>query len=569
MALGQSRPIDHFWRVLIALLPIVSIGRMSHAVEKASEQVSPFYGSLSRGTPIEVPPFHGLEPKLGFSYSSEGRNGVLGVGWNLSGISTIERVNAGLGTPRWDETDVYLMDGQQLIPCGGIASPSCTAGGSHATKDETYLKILFNSGANTWTVWGRDGTRTVFSPTLQPGEGHTLRWGQTSTIDTKGNTVTTTWTCQFGEECYPAAISYNGYSVTFIHEARPDTLSQAAGDILVKTLYRLRSVFVMLGSTPIRAYRLLYTTSPLTGRSLLASIEQFGKDVLAGGTPLPPQTFTYQDDLLGKGFYAISGDPPTPPATSENVVWTNLVNAQANGNSVSKTNIPSAWDAGAASTRALVAGDGYVEIDTVIGIHTIVGFSNGDGDANPGEIDFALYQNNNDGRLYVWENGAQFGPFGAQLQAGEKLRVEVQGGHVLYKQGATVLRDVERRLVYPLLVDASIYTSSGTVSNAVLHGSLGYVSHWCGGVLLTGDVNGDGRTDQLCHKGAEGTLQVALATASGFAAATTWTSALSVPQITTGDFNSDGKTDVAYVNDGNGDFSVSLSTGTSFPAPSF
>ena len=288
MTLAFTRPSVHSWRILAVALTVLMFGLESEAIEKASEQVSPFYGSLSRSSPIEVPPFHGLEPKLSVSYSSEGRNGFLGVGWNLSGISTIERVNAGLGTPRWDGTDVYLLDGQQLIPCGGITSPSCTAGGSHATKDESYLKILYNSGANTWTVWGRDGTRTVFSPTLQPATGHTLRWGQASTIDTKGNTVTTTWSCLAGGDWYPGVISYNGYSLTFSYEARPDTLSFAASDILVKTLYRLRSVGIMLGPTPIRAYRLLYTTSPLTGRSLLASIEQLGKDFTAPGAVALP-----------------------------------------------------------------------------------------------------------------------------------------------------------------------------------------------------------------------------------------------------------------------------------------
>jgi hypothetical protein len=377
-------------------MALLVLGRQSQAaIEKASEQVSPFYGSLSRAVPIEVPPFHGLEPKLAFSYSSEGRNGFLGVGWSLTGMSTIERVNAGLGTPRWDdETDTYLLDGQPLIPCeAGVSSPSCSSGGTWTTKDESYLKIFFDSTSNTWTVWGKDGTRTIFSPTLQPQTQpvvHTLRWGQTSTIDTKGNTVTTTWTCLPGEECYPEAISYNGYSVSFGREAtiRSDVLTFAAGDIVTKMQYRLRSVFVWLGSpgvgTPIRAYRVLYTTSPLTGRSLLAAIEQLGKDVNQGGAALPAQTFTYQDDLIGKEFHPISGDPPTPPATLEDVVWTNFVKTTAGDNTLIRTEGPAEWDAGGASTRALASGNGYVEVTAKVGAHTIFGLSNGDGDASFG-----------------------------------------------------------------------------------------------------------------------------------------------------------------------------------------
>ena len=49
----------------------------SEAIEKSSEQVSPFYGSFGYAVPIQVPPFHGLEPRLALAYSSEGRNGIL------------------------------------------------------------------------------------------------------------------------------------------------------------------------------------------------------------------------------------------------------------------------------------------------------------------------------------------------------------------------------------------------------------------------------------------------------------------------------------------------------------
>jgi hypothetical protein len=564
----------HFARILATFIALLALGGQSQAaIEKASERVSPFYGSLSRAVPIEVPPFHGLEPKLAFSYSSEGRNGFLGVGWSLTGISTIERVNAGLGTPRWDDaTDTYILDGQPLVPCGpGIVSPSCSSGGTHVTKDDSYLKIVHHAD-NTWTVYGRDGTRTIFSPTLQFSPEQTLRWGQTSTIDTKGNTVTTTWTV-LDSETYPDAISYNGYSISFGREARTDTLSFAAGEILGKTLYRLRTVFVWLGqvgSVPIRAYRLLYSYSPLTGRSLVTSIEQFGKDVNQGGVPLPAQTFTYQDDLIGKEFHPISGDPPTPPATLENVVWTNFVKtaASGSGNSLTRITPPSEWDAGAASTRALASGNGYVEVLTTLGADSVFGLSNGDGgDETPWDIDFAIYQSNQPPvpTLYVWEDGEQKA-VGNALVAGQPLRIEIQGNQVIYKQNGNVVWQHQTHLRYPLLVDASIHNTNGVISNAVLYGSLRYISHWCGGVLLTADVNGDGRTDQVCHKGGEGTLQVALATSAGFDAATTWASGLTSNKLTMGDFNSDGKSDVAFY-EPNADFFVSLSDGTEFATP--
>lgn len=159
---------DTFWsqgrRTAALLLSFAAAAapQPAMAIEKASEQVSAFYGSFSHGLPIEVPGFRGLEPKIALSYSSEGRNGFVGVGWGLSGFSTIQRVNKGLGTPKFDADDVYVLDGQEMVPCvGGSVSPSCTSGGNWSTKIESYLKIRFDSGTNTWTVWAKDGTRTL------------------------------------------------------------------------------------------------------------------------------------------------------------------------------------------------------------------------------------------------------------------------------------------------------------------------------------------------------------------------------------------------------------------------
>lgn len=296
----------------VAIAALVASGS-SRADEKTSDRVIPFAGSFSYSIQIAAPPFHGLEPRLALGYSSEGRNGLAGVGWTLGGFSRIERANAGRGTPRFDSSDIYLLDGQELVACvAGSVSPSCTSGGSHATKIESYLKIKLDSSANTWTVYGRDGTKTTFSAMHNETAG-TVCWGQASVVDIKSNTVSYGWSC-VGGDCYPSSVAYNGYQVVIYRESRPDALSFASVTSIGQTLYRIKSIFVQLGTTPIRAYKLSYGTSAVTGRSLLTSVQTYGKDVvqdgsggITGGTSLPPVTFTYQTDSNGKTFQPWTG----------------------------------------------------------------------------------------------------------------------------------------------------------------------------------------------------------------------------------------------------------------------
>jgi RHS repeat-associated protein len=558
------------WLGLGIVGAVLALPTSAQAVEKASERVSPFYGSFSYSIPIEVPPFHGISPGLTLGYTSEGRNGIVGVGWALSGFSTIERVNGNLGTPAFDTNDKYTLDGQELVAClMGSVSPSCTTGGSHSTKDESYLKIKFTSATNTWSVWGKDGTRTDYSPTLNVTSG-TLRWGQTSITDTKSNQMSFTWTCVDGD-CYPSTIAYNGYSITLYREARNDKQSFAAHNAVNEQRYRIRSIVVRgAGSANIRGYQLSYIYSPLTGRSLLTSVQQFGKDLvvdgagaITGGTSLPPVTFSYQDDTIGRSFPSTAANPPTPPGTVEPVTWTNLVNTTptGSGNSLYKGNTTWAWNAGATSVRAITSGDGYVEFTAVSGGPTqMAGLSNGNTDTNYTDIDFALYQNGLS--LYASENGTLYGPW--SVGVGDVLRVEVTSGVVKYKKNGTVLRTSTRTPTYPLLVDAAIDSPGTTIRNAMLSGTLQDVSFWCNGTLYTGDFNGDGRTDQLCQNG-QG-LRVSLATATGFAAPTTWSTG-SLYQPAFGDFNNDGKTDIMTQSSGS-DKAVMLSTGTAFTAAS-
>jgi Salmonella virulence plasmid 65kDa B protein len=287
-------------------LAVLAFASAFHSSAQAQQKPNdaPSQGQFSQLIPIEVPAFRGLEPRLALAYSSEGRSGFAGVGWGLTGFSSVVRTKGGRGVPRFDATDVFILDGQELVACpAGSPSPGCAAGGSHATKDESYLRIKFEASTNSWKVWGRDGTLTVLTAVYTTASG-TLRWGQTSTTDTHDNTSSYAWACVDGD-CYPDRVTFGPYSVRLYRESRSDVSSFATGSGLGWTRYRLRSVLVARQGTPIRAYRLTYGASAVTGRSVLATLQQFGNDVaidaaglITGGTSLPARSFAYQGDPL-------------------------------------------------------------------------------------------------------------------------------------------------------------------------------------------------------------------------------------------------------------------------------
>ncbi|TXH64732.1 MAG: hypothetical protein E6Q88_15100 [Lysobacteraceae bacterium] len=314
-------------------------------------KVDAFYGAYTESIPIEIPAFRGLEPKISLSYNSSGRNGYVGMGWSLSGFSVIERASPGRGAGRYNPSatvqDIWLLDGQELIPCAsGSLSPSCVIGsagvrGTHSTRIENYQRIRFEpayAGGARWVITDQRGTQYIYSMRHSVG-GEVFQYWLERIVDTRGNTVifgynldnTNNW-------LYPGSISYNRTIIRLYNQDPATTLDhrvqRATGKGIATMVRRLGSIVVSVQAPPsgvssgewqvLRAYQLSYTSSSYSKRSLLSSVRQFGRGAgfdLVGnvsGASLPARTFAWKGEVLGPSTTSNS-DPQTAGSYSNDV----------------------------------------------------------------------------------------------------------------------------------------------------------------------------------------------------------------------------------------------------------
>lgn len=116
-------------------------------------------GAATYSIPIEIPTgTAGVQPQLALTYSSQGGNGLLGVGWSISGLSAITRCPQTYGQDNnltgltFTSTDRFCLDGKRLMRTGGEA-PYGAHESEYRTEIDTFSKITAfgdQGGAPRW-----------------------------------------------------------------------------------------------------------------------------------------------------------------------------------------------------------------------------------------------------------------------------------------------------------------------------------------------------------------------------------------------------------------------------------
>ncbi|MBM3248005.1 MAG: hypothetical protein FJZ10_01070 [Candidatus Omnitrophica bacterium] len=267
-------------------------------------QVEPSTGTASVNIPIEVPAGRrGIQPNISLMYNSSSPNGILGVGWNLE-LGSIQR-STKRGVPTYnDSQDTFVLtqsgSSQELVPIGGNQY--------RAKIEGAYMKFEYLGPSNGWIVTDKKGIKYYFGqPTnsqQSDSNGKIFKWCLDRVEDLNGNYMTIIYSHN-QRQLYPYHIYYTGNSITgessfadigFSWDERGDIAISYRSGFAITTAWRCNQIDVKIAGQLQRSYKLNYTYSSSTSRSLLTSITQYGAD---GVTSLPATTFSYQETQKG------------------------------------------------------------------------------------------------------------------------------------------------------------------------------------------------------------------------------------------------------------------------------
>lgn len=297
-------------------------GSDNGVVGKISDQfdVSPV-GQAIYSIPIKLPPgTAGMQPELSIVYNSSSKEGLLGYGFDLSGLSMINRspqnliVDGRVTAVDFSDSDRFMLDGQRLIRISPLTQIKDI---EYRTENNNFSKIIAYGEANnpqSFSVYTKSGLvytygsnnselrSATYSRSLSP---NVLFWLLVRVTDTKGNYYKISYgkddTNGKYSEYWPEKIEYTGNenanllpycSIVFNYtEMMPFYVryTYIAGAAIRRSKL-LKSIDIYSGKNKIKYYDLSYKLNNNTFTHLLGSVTEMASD----GRKLNPTQFDWQ-----------------------------------------------------------------------------------------------------------------------------------------------------------------------------------------------------------------------------------------------------------------------------------
>ncbi|MCV9926616.1 FG-GAP-like repeat-containing protein [Flavobacterium sp. LS1R49] len=159
-------------------------------------------GAANYNIPIDVPPgINGVVPQISLSYSSQSGYGIAGLGWNISGISSITRIAATkfhdgtINGVNFDSFDRFALDGQRLIAKSGTYGANGTV---YETENYSNLRI---------TSYGVHSSGVKYGPAyfiVEYPDGSKAYYGNST-----DSVSVTSWAITYSENLQGVRMSYS------------------------------------------------------------------------------------------------------------------------------------------------------------------------------------------------------------------------------------------------------------------------------------------------------------------------------------------------------------------------
>lgn len=235
-------------------------------------------GQLSYEIPIPaLPGTGGMKPTLSVAYNSSTKNGLAGYGFDLSGLSIINRVPSDrfhdMRSTAIDFTsnDHFALDGQRLINYDYAFDTET----EYRTENNSFAKILAkgkSTNPTSFKVFTKSGLIydyvSVAKALGKSESDSTLFWLVSKISDTKGNYMTVTYGGDAStNDFYPSRIDYTGNdamgvapyaSIRFTYNSNFYTPVTYVNGVRVKRSKVISSISLYMGNQSVRSFRFSY-----------------------------------------------------------------------------------------------------------------------------------------------------------------------------------------------------------------------------------------------------------------------------------------------------------------------
>lgn len=266
-------------------------------------------GSASYAIPIQLPSgTNGMQPSIAVSYNSLAGNGLLGMGWSISGLSAITRVPSKNyldydNIPvNFNIKDRYALDGNRLID--NYSGSYGMDGTIYGTEQESFSKITSwgstaGAGPLYFIVETKDGKKIEYGKNsdatlTQEGGSAILCWMINKITDLNGNYIVFKYKNDSREiridkilfTGTQSQLPYN--TIQFCYDTRNDNNTTYVGGSSVNANYLLTKIIVTADGQHFKDYSFSYGQNQY---SLLKEVMEQG----AGWEKLNTTIFKYGD----------------------------------------------------------------------------------------------------------------------------------------------------------------------------------------------------------------------------------------------------------------------------------